>query len=109
MLATVSFQEPPFARETDAVLVIGVQHHKLGQILLAIFDPKIPRVGGNRNIAVKSMEVRFPQIFLLPFEALYLLFTGTNQIGPKRTMRDWIVQSLDPTRDLHCIDGNRNM
>jgi hypothetical protein len=26
-------------------------------MLLAIFDPRIPRVGGTRSIAVKSMEV----------------------------------------------------
>jgi hypothetical protein len=37
--------------------VIGVQHHKLAEILLAIFDPKIPKVGASRSIAVKSMEV----------------------------------------------------
>jgi len=38
-------------------LVIGVQHHKLGHILLAIFDPKIPRVGGSRSTVIKAMEV----------------------------------------------------
>jgi hypothetical protein len=38
--------------------VIGVQHHKLAEILLAIFDPRIPKVGGDRNKAIEAMEVR---------------------------------------------------
>jgi hypothetical protein len=38
-------------------LVIGVQHFLLAKILLAIFDPKLPRIGGNRTVAVRSMEV----------------------------------------------------
>ena len=37
--------------------VIGVQHFLLAKILLAIFDPKLPRIGGNRPAAVRSMEV----------------------------------------------------
>ncbi|PMD35790.1 hypothetical protein L207DRAFT_94577 [Hyaloscypha variabilis F] len=41
---------------SHACHIIGVQHHKLGQILLAIFDPKIPRVGGSRSTAIKAME-----------------------------------------------------
>jgi len=41
--------------------VIGVQHHKLAQILLSIFDPRIPKVGGTRSVAIRAMEVRlFP-------------------------------------------------
>lgn len=46
---------------SHACHIIGVQHHKLGQILLAIFDPKIPRVGGSRSTAVKSMEEQIKQ------------------------------------------------
>jgi hypothetical protein len=38
-------------------IVIGVQHHKLAQILLSIFNPSIPKVGGSRSIAVRNMEV----------------------------------------------------
>lgn len=38
-------------------LVIGIQHHLLAQIILAIFDPKLPRIGGSRSMAVKAMEV----------------------------------------------------
>ena len=41
---------------SHACHIIGVQHHKLAQILLAIFDPRIPKVGGNRSIAIRSME-----------------------------------------------------
>jgi hypothetical protein len=41
---------------SHACHIIGVQHHKLGQILLSIFDPRIPRVGGARSVAVRSME-----------------------------------------------------
>ncbi|KIN05899.1 hypothetical protein OIDMADRAFT_113285 [Oidiodendron maius Zn] len=36
--------------------IIGIQHHLLAQIILAIFDPKLPRVGGSRSFAVKAME-----------------------------------------------------
>jgi hypothetical protein len=39
-------------------LVIGVQHHLLARIILAIFDPKLPRIGGSRSTAVRAMEVR---------------------------------------------------
>lgn len=39
-------------------VVIGVQHHKLAEILLCIFNPGIPKVGASRSIAVRSMEVR---------------------------------------------------
>ena len=39
------------------LLVIGVQHHKLAEILLSIFDPRIPKVGAGRSLAVRSMEV----------------------------------------------------
>jgi len=42
-----------FANENQ---VIGIQHFKLAQMLLAIFDPTIPRLGGNRRVAVHSME-----------------------------------------------------
>jgi len=38
-------------------IVIGVQHHKLAQILLSIFDPRVPKVGGSRSVAIRSMEV----------------------------------------------------
>lgn len=41
---------------SHACHIIGVQHHKLAQILLSIFDPRIPKVGGTRSIAVRSME-----------------------------------------------------
>ena len=41
----------------DQFLVIGIQHHLLAQIILAIFDPKLPRVGGTRSTAIKAMEV----------------------------------------------------
>jgi len=44
-------------------VVIGVQHHKLAEILLAIFDPRIPKVGAGRGIAVKTMEVRVVLLF----------------------------------------------
>jgi hypothetical protein len=37
--------------------VIGIQHFLLAKILLAIFDPKLPRIGGNRTGAVRLMEV----------------------------------------------------
>jgi hypothetical protein len=39
-------------------LVIGIQHHLLAQIILAIFDPNLPRIGGSRSAAVRTMEVR---------------------------------------------------
>lgn len=50
-------------RLTHRWLVIGIQHHLLAQIILAIFDPKLPRIGGSRSIAVKAMEVHFPTPF----------------------------------------------
>lgn len=43
---------------SHACHIIGVQHHKLAQILLCIFDPKIPRIGGSRNVAVRNMEAQ---------------------------------------------------
>lgn len=46
---------------SHACHIIGVQHHKLGEILLSIFDPKIPRVGGSRSIAVRAMEKHIKQ------------------------------------------------
>lgn len=38
-------------------VVIGIQHYLLAKILLAIFDPRLPRIGGSRSKAVRSMEV----------------------------------------------------
>ncbi|KAF8848549.1 hypothetical protein BDZ45DRAFT_753705 [Acephala macrosclerotiorum] len=39
-------------------IIIGVQHYKLAQILLCIFDPRLPRVGGSRSMAVRNMEAK---------------------------------------------------
>ncbi|RDW73068.1 hypothetical protein BP6252_06975 [Coleophoma cylindrospora] len=41
---------------SHACHIIGIQHHMLAQILLAIFNPKIPRLGGSRTTALRSME-----------------------------------------------------
>lgn len=38
-------------------LVIGIQHHVLARIMLAIFDPNLPRIGSSRSSAVRAMEV----------------------------------------------------
>lgn len=38
--------------------VVGVQHHILAQLLLAQFDPAIPRVGTKRAAAVKAIAKR---------------------------------------------------
>ncbi|KAH8595534.1 hypothetical protein B0O99DRAFT_472793, partial [Bisporella sp. PMI_857] len=38
--------------------IIGIQHHYLGRMLLAIYDPCIPRFGPNRKMAVRNMEAR---------------------------------------------------
>ena len=37
--------------------VIGIQHHLLSRILLALYDPKLPRLAGGRTAAVRAMEV----------------------------------------------------
>jgi hypothetical protein len=109
-LVTVSFQLPShFPPCVLSALVIGVQHHKLGQILLAIFDPKIPRVGGSRSTAIKSMEVCLTESLFDPFGGLGSSFTGADQTRSERIMWDRVIQSLDSTRYLHCVDGNCNM
>ncbi|KAL3423508.1 arca-like protein [Phlyctema vagabunda] len=41
---------------SHACHIIGIQHFMLAQILLAIFNPNIPRIGGSRNTALRSME-----------------------------------------------------
>lgn len=38
--------------------VTGVQHHILAQLFLASFDPKIPRIGGQRVEAAKTINNR---------------------------------------------------
>lgn len=46
----------PEIRYLNPCHIISVQHWLLAKILLAIFDPKLPRIGGNRTAAVRSME-----------------------------------------------------
>lgn len=42
----------------QACHIIGIQHHLLAQILLAIFDPELPRIGGSRTSAARAMEAQ---------------------------------------------------
>lgn len=75
MLATVG---TPHVVEMLVLIkqVIGVQHHKLAQILLSIFDPRIPKVGGNRSIAVRAMEAEIkPNLLELCGIGLYNRWT----------------------------------
>jgi hypothetical protein len=65
-------------------VVISVQHWLLAKILLAIFDPKLPRIGGNRTVAVKTMEVCFsPRIIgcLLTCDSLKLKGVFENYVA----------------------------
>ncbi|KAH9213572.1 hypothetical protein DL95DRAFT_338963 [Leptodontidium sp. 2 PMI_412] len=41
--------------------IIGIQHHKLAQILLSTFDPKIPRIGKGRHDAEHAMLIGVKQ------------------------------------------------
>ncbi|KAG4441357.1 hypothetical protein IFR05_003171 [Cadophora sp. M221] len=41
--------------------IIGIQHHKLAQILLSTFDPKIPRIGKGRYDAEHAMLIGVKQ------------------------------------------------
>ncbi|KUJ06789.1 uncharacterized protein LY89DRAFT_726203 [Mollisia scopiformis] len=79
---------------SHACHIIGVQHLKLAQILLCIFDPRIPRVGGSRSVAVRNMEVPhqfitpLPRYFSLPFSMSFTVTQHsrcTSIIAHKRT------------------------
>ncbi|KAJ9143888.1 Arca-like protein [Pleurostoma richardsiae] len=42
--------------------VIGVQHHILAELFLVSFDPKIPRIGGQRREAAKRVNERIQNL-----------------------------------------------
>ncbi len=110
MLAIVSPRRLFLQRKlTPSFTVIGVQHHKLGEILISIFDPKIPRVGGSRSIAVRAMEVSWHSIRSCDHVDGHLQFPEAYQEKSERTMRDRIIQPLDPTWNLHSINGDCHM
>lgn len=46
----------PEIRQTHPCHIIGIQHHKLAQILLLTHDPRLPRVGRSRNPAEVSLK-----------------------------------------------------
>lgn len=50
-----------YVRLTAKTLVIGVQHHILAQLLLALFDPTAPKVGHRRRNAQVDMKVCYSQ------------------------------------------------
>lgn len=49
-------------------IVIGIQHHILAQLFLVRFDPGIPKVGTNRQTAMKTMSVSVRQGCPIPRE-----------------------------------------
>ncbi len=68
----IYWREPDPARQevfpeiwhSHACHIIGVQHHKLAQILLSIFDPRIPKVGGAARVAIRAMEAEVRPLLL---------------------------------------------
>ncbi|PBP23553.1 ARCA-like protein [Diplocarpon rosae] len=47
----------PEIRHTHPCHIIGIQHHKLAQILLLIHNPRLPRFGGSRNPAELALKI----------------------------------------------------
>ncbi|KAI9053116.1 hypothetical protein LZ554_003383 [Drepanopeziza brunnea f. sp. 'monogermtubi'] len=53
----------PDIRHTHPCHIIGIQHHKLAQILLLTHDPRLPRIGGSRSTA--ELTVKFETMKIL--------------------------------------------
>lgn len=88
-----------------------MQHQLLAELFLVSFDPKIPRIGGQRKEAARRMNVSGLSHVGRSCVRRGAVTDRTARVGAypgacEKSVWHRVVQPMDTTKHVHCLHGN---